>query len=189
MPFALLTRALAALAMPALLALPSCKRAEPEPQPTATAPEEMTLGAAIATQPELSSLSRALEAADFTDALDQGRPYTLLAPQNAAFENARANWTELGKPENETPLRDFLREHVIGGYLGIREIEGAIERNKGQPVTMRTAGDGTITFSREDDGIVLTSSLGGTARIAGDAVRASNGAAIPIDSTLAELPG
>ena len=44
-----------------------------------------------------------------------------------------------------------------------------------------------VTFSKEGDGIMVTSEDGSRAMLSGDAVRASNGVALPVDGVLKKL--
>lgn len=182
-------RALAALVL-GLLALPGCGRDEtqPQPQPTITSPESLELGTAVAAAPGLASFAAALQAADFTKPLDSGAPYTLLAPTDAAIARQQPVWRGLFAPANHDRLVDVLREHVIPGYLTPGKIEAAIVRNGGKPIVLKTAGEGSVTFARDGDGLAFTSSAGVTAHLAGEPVRASNGAALPLDAVLVRLP-
>jgi hypothetical protein len=52
---------------------------------------------------------------------------------------------------------------------------------------MRTMGDHTLTFTRSNDTITVTSEDGASAEFAGEALRASNGVAIPLDGVLREV--
>lgn len=180
-------RALTAV-MLGLMALPGCGRNETQPQPTVTSPESLELGTAVAAAPGLASFAAALQAADFTKPLDSGAPYTLLAPTDAAIARQQPAWRDLLAPANHDRLGDVLREHVIPGYMTPREIETAIARNGGKPIVLKTAGEGSVTFARNGDGLAFTSTAGMTAHLAGEPVRASNGAALPLDSVLVRLP-
>ena len=52
---------------------------------------------------------------------------------------------------------------------------------------MRTMGDHTLTFTAEGDTITVSAEDGSSAEFAGDALRASNGVAIPLDGVLRKV--
>jgi uncharacterized surface protein with fasciclin (FAS1) repeats len=187
-----LTVGMAALAAAMLVQVSACDRAGPEAEPSAAAEkggELPTLGSVVASAPSLSTFATALKDAELDKALDGAAPYTVLAPTNAAFASLGPAAAELKKPERREAVADMIREHVIPGYLTPDEIETSMARQGGKPVTMRTAGEGQVTFAKHGDGLTITGSNGREARIAGATLRAGNGAAIPIDTVLQTLPG
>ena len=63
-----------------------------------------------------ATLLAALDAANLTQTLRSGGPYTVLAPTDEAFERLPEGTVEsLLKPENRDQLRQILLYHVIPG--------------------------------------------------------------------------
>lgn len=89
---------------------------------TAAAPRDIVQTAAGASQ--FSTLTRALEAAGLTGALEGKGPFTVFAPTNAAFAKLPAGTLEtLLKPENRDKLRSILLYHVVAGRLDAAAVE------------------------------------------------------------------
>ncbi len=75
-----------------------------------------SLTEALADEPMASTLSAALEAADFTTTLDAGSELILLAPTDDAFDALPEDvMTALMKSENVDVLRSILANHVVDG--------------------------------------------------------------------------
>ena len=81
----------------------------------------------------------------------------------------------------------ILRDHIVPGYLTPADIENAIELAEDGSVEIRTMGNHTLTFTSEGDTITVTGEDGASAKFAGDALRASNGVAIPLDTVLRKI--
>lgn len=68
--------------------------------------------------PDHSTLVKALQQAEYVDALSNAGPFTVFAPTNAAFEKLPAGTLEgLLKPEKKADLRNILEYHVYIGVL------------------------------------------------------------------------
>ena len=81
----------------------------------------------------------------------------------------------------------ILRDHIVPGYLTPEDIANAIEQDDDGSVEMKTMGDHTLTFTQEGETITVASEDGSTALFAGEALRASNGVAIPLDGVLKQV--
>jgi uncharacterized surface protein with fasciclin (FAS1) repeats len=99
----------------------------------------------VSDQPQLSTLSAALEAADLTGTLNGEGPFTLFAPSNAAFEALPAGTVEtLLLPENKDQLVAILTYHVVpqmtsaGGLVA--NGPGSLTTVNGAPVAVTTDG-------------------------------------------------
>jgi uncharacterized surface protein with fasciclin (FAS1) repeats len=65
-----------------------------------------------------STLVKALQAAEYVDALSNAGPFTVFAPVNAAFDKLPAGTlADLLKPEKKDDLRNILEYHVYIGVL------------------------------------------------------------------------
>lgn len=150
--------------------------------------QEATLAASVADADGLSTVSGALGDAGLAQVFDGAAAYTLLAPNDSAFQALGEAGTALATPEQRPAMVAILRDHIVPGYLTPDDIANAIEQDGDGTVTMRTMGAKTVTFTEADNAIVVTSEDGATARLTGDAVRARNGVAIPLYAVLRKLP-
>lgn len=121
-----------------------------------------------------TTLVAALKAADLVNALANAGPFTVFAPNNAAFEKLPAGTVDdLLKPANKAKLTDVLTHHVT---TSAREIGAFAD---GQSVWLV---DGTYEKITRKGGDVFI----GNARVIAS-VRASNGWVHVIDAVL--VPG
>jgi uncharacterized surface protein with fasciclin (FAS1) repeats len=86
-----------------------------------------------------TTLLTLLEAADLTTAVEQGRPLTLLAPNDDAFAALDPALVEAVLADPEGLMTDVLLYHVLPGWQNARELERAttIETLGGKPVIVR----------------------------------------------------
>ena len=187
---------LAAIALVSLPLVAACSDTEEHTAQGATRDDgTLTLAAALGAEKDLDIVREAMEESELSGVLDGPASYTILAPDDAAFE-------ALGK-EGETLLEDeqrpvlvalledeqrpvlvaLLRDHLLPGHLTPESIGEAIDR-KGGPVTMATLGETDVIFSREGDGIKAELEDGGSASFAGTATATNNGVVIPISQVL-----
>jgi transforming growth factor-beta-induced protein len=97
-----------------------------DPPTFAPAPVDMgTIVDFVAGNPDLSSLLLAVGIAGLTEELDTGGPYTLFAPNDAAFGGFPADVLNslLGDLNFIPQLQDLLFLHVIGGTFLAAELE------------------------------------------------------------------
>lgn len=183
---------IAALAAASLVPLAACKKVEGGSEAATQSGEadisSKTLAAAVSSTPGMSTVASALKDTGLASVFDGSAPYTLLAPDDDAFGKLGDAGRALKTPEQLAVMAAILREHVVPGFLTTADIQAAITANKGQPVKMRTVGEGSLSFALKGDDITVTSPDGTTARLAGAPLRASNGVAIPVDSVLKKLP-
>lgn len=179
-------RYLPALAL--LLALPACGQdASTSEQAAATKPDGKALTAAIADAGQLKTLSGALASTGISAVFDGQASYTVLAPTDGAFAALGDKGKALNEPEQKPALAAVLRDHIVPGTLTAEDIGKAIDAGGGKPVTMRTVGEGTLSFAKDGDAITVTASDGSTAKIDGAAIAASNGVALPISGVLKKV--
>lgn len=68
--------------------------------------------------PDHTTLVKALQQAEYVDALSNAGPFTVFAPTNAAFDKLPPGTIDdLMKPENKDKLRSILEYHVFVGVL------------------------------------------------------------------------
>ncbi|MBX7539996.1 fasciclin domain-containing protein [Qipengyuania sphaerica] len=173
-------------AIAGLALLPACSSDADvdESDPSVTNEEATrTLAASLGDLPELASLNGAISEAELGSIFDGPGSYTLLAPNDAAFEALGEEGKALMTEEQRPVLVGLLREHILPGHLTPENIAKAID-DKGGDVTMTTLGGGDVTFSKDGDTISVSNGIGSTAKIASSATAATNGVIIPLDTVL-----
>ena len=175
-----------ALACAAVLALPGCKQAETADTPSSQ-PSDKTLAASLAGTSDLSTVSGALKDTGLSQVFDGAAPYTILAPTDSAFAKLGPAGADLRQPEQRAALAALLRDHIVPGYLTPGDINQALDRAAGNSVKMKTMGGHLVTFSHAGKVLTVTQEDGSRADIAGDAVLAGNGVALPVDAVLKKL--
>ncbi len=146
------------------LSLPAAVVAQ-EPAPGASAPDIVAVASSDA---NFSTLVSALRAADLVGALQGKGPFTVFAPNNAAFAKLPPGaLDDLLKPENKKKLAAILKNHVIEGKVMAADVKsGMVKTLDGKKVEVAVE-DGKVGF-------------GGAQVIATD-INASNGVIHVID--------
>ena len=168
------------------LALDGCSRDDAAEDEAAEASTE-TLAALVAEADDLSTVAGVIGEAGLAQVFDGAASYTLLAPRDSAFEALGEAGEELRSAEERPAMVAILRDHIVPGYLTPQDIAKAVEAADDDTVEMRTMGGHVVTFTGEGDAITVTAEDGATARFAGEALRGSNGVAIPLDGVLRKV--
>jgi len=124
----------------------------------------------------------AAKAAGLDQTLAGAGPYTVLVPDDAAFDKAPAGTFD-AKPENRAQLTGILTNLIIPGTVMADDIDKAIDRGKGKMV-LATMGGGTLTATKDGDKIVLTDAKGGKAMVTKADDSFSNGVVHHVDNVL-----
>lgn len=133
---------------------------------------------------EFSTLVAAVKAAGLVETLSGEGPFTVFAPNNAAFDKLPAGTVDgLLKPESIEKLKSVLTYHVVSGKFDAATVTDAISKNNGK-YTVTTVQGGTIVLSLKDGKVLLTDAKGGTAVVVLADVAASNGVIHAIDSVI-----
>ena len=136
------------------------------------------------TAPNLKTLVAAVTAAGLVETLSGPGPFTVFAPDDAAFGKLPAGTVDtLVKPESKETLTGILTYHVVAGNMDAAALSAAIEAGKGKAELTTVAG-GKLTASKEGDAIVLTDAKGGKSKVTQADVTQSNGVAHVIDTVL-----
>ena len=109
-----------------------------------------TIVEAAVSNKDFSTLVTALKAADLVEALSSDGPFTVFAPNNAAF--AKIDSETLGnllKPENVKALTNILTYHVVSGKLMASDVANALESGYGKAKLTALNGQ-TITAISKD---------------------------------------
>jgi uncharacterized surface protein with fasciclin (FAS1) repeats len=167
-----------------LLVLAGCSQGGEGDKPIAATSEQTngTVAATVAASADHRKLAAALTDTQLGPVLDGKGAYTLLAPDDTAFDALGDKGDALAGKDRRPLMIAVLRAHLLPGEVTPEAIEKAIAREKG-PVEMRTMAGGTVRFSKGRRGIVVGN--GETeAALSGTAQTASNGAMLPIDKVL-----
>ena len=104
--------------------------------PTTPASNGNTIVKVASANPNFSTLVKALAAADLVEALQGTGPFTVFAPDNAAFAKLPAGTLEdLLKPANKAKLAAILKNHVVEGKVMAANVKaGKVETLGGEDV-------------------------------------------------------
>lgn len=121
--------------------------------------------------PDFSTLVKALAAADLVEALQGTGPFTVFAPNNAAFNKLPAGTLEdLLKPANKAKLAAILKNHVVEGKVMAANVKsGPVKTLDGKKVAVDVA-NGKVKF--------------GNAVVTATDIEASNGVIHEIDTVV-----
>ena len=135
----------------------------------ATPPGPMSVADTIAASPELSTLNSLVVKAGLSDTLKSSGPFTVFAPNNAAFAKVPAKtMDDLGKDTEK--LKAVLTYHVVPGKVMAADVKnGNAKTVNGANLALSKAGD----FVTVEDGMVQKAD-----------VAATNGVVHVIDSVL-----
>ena len=181
-----LRRSIAVAAALALAPLAACSDSSKQSETGASQTPKSdsdTLAEALSKQSDLSNLSKALRDTGLSQVFDNSGSYTIFAPTNAAFGKLGDAGKALMQQDRRPVLTAILRDHIVPGYLTPEDIGTAIDAQGGR-AKVQTMGDHKLSFTREGKGYQVTAEDGSTATIAGEAVTASDGVAIPVDGFL-----
>ena len=132
-----------------------------------------------------SRFFQAMKSAGLDSTLAGPGPYTVLAPDDAAFGKLPEGEADnLMKPEAKAQLTGLLTYHILPGTVLAEDIAKAVDNGKGKAV-LATMGGGTLTATKDGDQIVLTDGKGGKSTITKADDQYSNGVVHHIDTVLA----
>lgn len=135
--------------------------------------------------PDLSTLARAIKAADLNTALAAETPMTLFAPDNGGFDKLGVDaLAELLLPENRGRLGQVLNFHVIPGRLSVADLRKQIADKRGSVEIVTLQGE-RLNVSIELDQLRLSDASGNVGSVTQGDLKASNGMVHMIDSVLA----
>ncbi|MFN7098771.1 MAG: fasciclin domain-containing protein [Flavobacterium sp.] len=133
---------------------------------------------------DFSTLVTAVKAAGLVETLSGDGPFTVFAPNNAAFDKLPAGTVDtLLKPESLDKLKAVLTYHVVAGKFDAAAVTEAITKGNGK-YTVTTVQGGTIVLSLKDGKVILTDANGATSTVVLADVAASNGVIHAIDSVV-----
>ena len=130
------------------------------------------------------TLLAAIKAADLEEVLNIDGPFTVFAPSDLAFENlSNKSISELLHPSNKKELHALMTYHIIAGKFSASKILKAMCRGGGR-ASFTTVQGADIVATMDGVDIVLTDSLGNSARITAADSLQSNGVIHEIDTVI-----
>jgi uncharacterized surface protein with fasciclin (FAS1) repeats len=133
---------------------------------------------------DFSTLVSAVVAAELVDTLNGPGPFTVFAPNNAAFAKIPADTLNgLLQPAQKAALTGVLTYHVVAGRVDAAALTQQIEAGGGS-ATLTTVQGGTLTARVVDGAVVLTDAKGGTSKVVATDVAASNGVIHVLDTVV-----
>lgn len=197
---------LATVSVAALLTVSACNKkeeaapvaAEPMAPAAAAAPAKTdpmvggapmspnaTIVANAAKAANLTTLVSAVQSAGLAETLSGTGPFTVFAPDNAAFEKIPAATREsLMTPAGKTALTKILTYHVVPGRLTAADLAAQAQANGGKAELTTVQGE-TLTVTPNADGsVTLTDAKGGTSKVTQADVMQSNGVVHVIDTVV-----
>ena len=143
-----------------------------------------TIVEAAVSNKDFSTLVTALKAADLVGALSGEGPFTVFAPNNAAFSKIDSETLgSLLKPENVKALTNILTYHVVSGKLMASDVASALKSGYGK-VELTALNGQTITARSKGGKIYLEDSQGNMSEIIATDVAGSNGVIHVISSVV-----
>lgn len=134
-----------------------------------------------------TTLVAAVKAAGLVQTLKGKGPFTVFAPDNAAFDKLPAGTVDnLVKPESKEMLTKILTYHVVPGKYDSKKIAQLIKKGGGT-AKLKTVSGGMLTASMNGQDLILMDEKGGTSRVTTADVYQSNGVIHSIDTVL--MPG
>ena len=201
------TAALATVSAAALLALAACgDNTKVEKAPTDAMPAESASMAPVTTEPmiggvamnpadnivanaskapNLTTLVAAVQAAGLATTLQGAGPFTVFAPDNAAFEKipaaTREGWMQ---PAQKAALTKVLTYHVVPGRLTAADIAAEAQKGGGAATLTTVQGEKLMIKDAGGGRWTITDAKGGTSTITQADVDQSNGVVHVIDTVL-----
>jgi uncharacterized surface protein with fasciclin (FAS1) repeats len=158
--------------------------ADPMVGGAAMSPNE-TIVANASKASNLSTLVAAVQAADLVETLQGPGPFTVFAPDNAAFDKIpEATRTALLQPAMKADLTKILTYHVVAGRLTAADIASQAQANGGTATLETVQGEELKVAAGPNNTWVITDAKGGTSTITQADVAQSNGMVHVVDTVL-----
>lgn len=146
--------------------------------------DKMNIVEKAAETDSLSTLVAAVKAAGLVETLSGKGPFTVFAPNNAAFEKLPAGTVEtLLKPENKEQLKSILTYHVLATKAPAAAAIKMVQDGGGSASVATVQGE-ELTFSLKGDSLMIEDSKGNMATVVAADLMQSNGVVHVIDTVL-----
>ena len=158
--------------------------ADPMVGGAAMSPNE-TIVANASKASNLSTLVAAVQAAGLVETLQGPGPFTVFAPDNAAFDKIpEATRTALMQPAMKDDLTKILTYHLVAGRLTAADIASQAQANGGTATLETVQGEELKVAAGPNDTWVITDAKGGKSTITQADVAQSNGVVHVVDAVL-----
>lgn len=148
--------------------------ATPGAAPT-TAAATTTIAQALPTIPNHATLLRLVQAAKLEPVLAGPGPYTVFAPNDAAFSRLPPGTLDtLLAPANVASLTTILKNHIVPGALTEEDLKARITAGGGT-ATLQTLSGQPLTASIENGSVLLTDAVGNKSYVDKENLRQTNG--------------
>ncbi|MEM8506767.1 MAG: fasciclin domain-containing protein [Bacteroidota bacterium] len=145
---------------------------------------DKTIAEATLASADHQTLYAAVKAADLEKTLETSGPFTVFAPSDRAFSRfSTEELKNLFKSENRRKLKALLTYHIVAGNLTASKILLAMCRGNGKAIFTTIQGN-KITATMQGTDIILTDSLGNSAKIITADSSLRNGVIHEIDSVI-----
>jgi uncharacterized surface protein with fasciclin (FAS1) repeats len=141
---------------------------------------------ALASNADYSTALAAVKAAKLDSVLKEGGPYTIFAPNNAAFSSLPAGKLD-SLLKDPVKLATLLKGHVVTGKYGKKEIVAALTAGKGK-ATVTTLDGQSLTLSLVGSKLQLTNAAGSSAQVTLFDLIGANGVVNGLNGTLVPKP-
>jgi len=132
-----------------------------------------------------NTLVAAVQAAGLVETLQGPGPFTVFAPDNAAFDKIpEATRTALMQPAMKADLTKILTYHVVAGRLTAADIASQAQANGGTATLETVQGEELKVAAGPNDTWVITDAKGGKSTITQADVAQSNGVVHVVDAVL-----
>jgi uncharacterized surface protein with fasciclin (FAS1) repeats len=133
---------------------------------------------------DFSTLVTALTAADLVTALQAEGPFTVFAPNNAAFAKIDSKTlNSLLEVKNKKALANILTYHVVSGKLTATDVVAALKKGNGM-VELKALNGQVLMVMQKDGKIWLKDANGNYSEIIATDVMGSNGVIHVIDTVV-----
>lgn len=150
----------------------------------ATGATDGNIAQALSRSSDLSTFVSAVKTAGLDATMAGSQPYTVFAPNNAAFQKLPEGTAEgLMQPDQKGQLTTIITHHIVPGVVTAQDLSRAIEKGGGK-ADVATVGGGNLTASQDGGTIVLTGPGGGQARVMPSDQAQSNGVVHTVDTVL-----
>jgi uncharacterized surface protein with fasciclin (FAS1) repeats len=107
-------------------------------------------------QHKIENIERLVQATRSFENLDQGKEYTILAPNNKAFKRLSLKTIEyLLDPEHASELNDMLSYHTLEGSFSEKQIKALIKKGEGKAYFTTLAGFSLMAYLDKEDTIIF----------------------------------
>lgn len=153
----------------------------------ALAPGSKTVPDALDDAAGMQTMAEALKETGLAGIFKGKGSYTLLAPEDAAFEQLGTKARELTGSSDHAALAALLKNHLIPGYMTPQDISAAIDASGNGQVSMPTVGGDKLTFTKANGAITVTAPDGSQASVDGEPIAGGSSLAIPVNGILRKI--